>query len=481
MPLVVAESSISPTKNYTLTDDSSTLLVPASVTLITTDAEPIRGLGSGLIINVYGLIGSAEQAILIDPGDISTLCDSRIFIGSQGVVDAPVAMNLRGDRNIVENSGSIRGAIRFESPDSGTGGRLFNYGTVAGSDFGAVRSLNGPLKIYNYGRITAPDIAIATADGADFVYNRGTIQGAINLLTGDDRILNRGLINGDVQLGGGDDLFDNRGGTIDGSIDLFFGNDTFMPGAEAETVHGGEDRDTLDFSRSSGVQLALDGSIKPTGWAKEDDYDGFEDIVGSKTGADVLIGDSGNNALTGGGGGDTLKGGGGSDKLDGGLGNDSLNGGDGNDTLTGGDGNDTLIGGGGKDSLKGGLGNDTIIGGADPDALLGGNGADTFVFGAGDLARTSKVEGTFDTIRDFVHADGDRIDLSAIDASRNAPQDQAFTFIGTQAFHNIAGELRFETTTGGVFVLGDINGDGVADFAIKASVVSSLVATDFVL
>ena len=57
--------------------------------------------------------------------------------------------------------------------------------------------------------------------------------------------------------------------------------------------------------------------------------------------------------------------------------------------------------------------------------------------------------------------------------------NQAFTFIGTQAFHNVKGELHFPSAYG--VVQGDTNGDGVADFAIKVAGISSLVAADFVL
>jgi len=323
--------------------------------------------------------------------------------------------------------------------------------------------LGGDLRIVNYGTIVGHGgAAIVTDQGNDYLTNRGRIEGDIDLYHGNDTLLNRSLIAGDVTLGLGNDLLDNRGGTIDGAITLADGSDTFIPGASVENADGGIGIDLLDFSKSSGVRLALDGSIDATGWAADDTYTGFENITGSAKGNDTLIGDAGDNDLLGLGGTDSLSGLGGSDLLDGGRGNDTLDGGDGNDTLLGGDGTDTLIGG---------LGLDTLTGGAGPDR---------FVFTSADVAGTT--ENIRDVITDFSHAEGDKINLAAIDANVNLANDQHFTFIGAAAFHNVAGELLIKTVTNFTYVEGDTNGDGKADFAISVySNLVPLVADDFVL
>jgi hypothetical protein len=77
----------------------------------------------------------------------------------------------------------------------------------------------------------------------------------------------------------------------------------------------------------------------------------------------------------------------------------------------------------------------------------------------------------------------DRIDLSGIDAvSRTATRDDAFSFIGTGAFTNHAGELRVQVTGDHVAnLLGDTNGDGVADFVLEVHYTGTLDASDFVL
>jgi Ca2+-binding RTX toxin-like protein len=78
------------------------------------------------------------------------------------------------------------------------------------------------------------------------------------------------------------------------------------------------------------------------------------------------------------------------------AGNDTLNGTPAAESIHGGLGNDTLGGNGGNDLLDGGRGDDT---------LAGGSGSDTFVFGPGYGS---------DTITDFAHAEGDKIDLTDI-------------------------------------------------------------------
>ncbi len=59
--------------------------------------------------------------------------------------------------------------------------------------------------------------------------------------------------------------------------------------------------------------------------------------------------------------------------------------------------------------------------------------------------------------------------------------NQAFKFIGVQAFHGIAGELHYVTSGGSRIVEGDVNGDGKADFQIKITGLVTLTGGDFVL
>ena len=162
------------------------------------------------------------------------------------------------------------------------------------------------------------------------------------------------------------------------------------------------------------------------------------------------------------------------DTLNGAGGNDSLNGQAGNDWLLGFAGNDSLSGFTGNDTLDGGSGNDLLIGGAGRDVITGGAGADVFRFTTfGDSA----VGANRDVITDFVRAEGDRVDLSWIDANTRFAGDQAFAFIGGASFTRVAGQLRFAS---GV-LQADVNGDARADMEVAIQGATTLWATDFML
>ena len=201
-----------------------------------------------------------------------------------------------------------------------------------------------------------------------------------------------------------------------------------------------------------------------------------DDTVQAGGGNDTLDGDRGNDTLSGGAGDDLLLGGkghdliagdDGADTLDGDRGNDTLDGGTGDDLLLGGKGHDLIAGDDGADTLDGDRGNDTLSGGLGQDLLTGGRGRDTFVF----RSVTESAAGAHDTISD-IELRKDRIDLSAIDANTTVSGDQAFSFIDSQAF-SAAGQLRVQLDADGLYLLGDIDGDGEADFELFLQGLSS--------
>jgi Ca2+-binding RTX toxin-like protein len=161
-----------------------------------------------------------------------------------------------------------------------------------------------------------------------------------------------------------------------------------------------------------------------------------------------------------------------------GRGNDHdniINGNDGKNTLRGGDGADELAGFLGNDKLLGGLGDDSLSGGQGKDKLTGDVGADKFWF--------RSVGGTIasapDTVTDFNAAEGDYIDLLDMDANSTLAGDQAF-FFGGSSFTGAAGELIQTFNNGKTTLKGDVNGDGVADFAIIFSNGAVLEAANFI-
>ena len=223
----------------------------------------------------------------------------------------------------------------------------------------------------------------------------------------------------------------------------------------------------------------------------------IENVKGG-SGNDKITGNQVSNILYGNGGNDVLNGDAGNDFLIGGVGADRLNGGSGTDTasyagatkgvvanlassatntndakgdiyssienLTGSSFADQLSGNAGANTLTGGAGNDLLTGRAGADDLYGGAGADRFIFAA--TSDSTMAAAGQDTVFDFLASQGDRIDLSRIDANTKIGGDQAFTFINTSAFTGKAGELRYTKMASDTYIYGDVNGDRKADFAI---------------
>ncbi|CUH68239.1 Cyclolysin [Thalassovita gelatinovora] len=218
----------------------------------------------------------------------------------------------------------------------------------------------------------------------------GTDQ--INILGGDQRL----------EIGATDYNDSITGSDRDESFILERGDDTLDGGA-------GYDRVRYDRSGVTAVNVDLEAGMATGQW----DGNGFthhlsniEDVRGSRTDNDTLLGGAGDETLDGRGGHDILDGRAGNDWLFGADGFDSLSGGAGDDWLYGGDGVDTLIGGTGQDHLFGGSGND----------LLDGSAGDATTEGSGDYFRPG--EGA-DTIigNAALWAAGEGIDLSYADVS----------------------------------------------------------------
>lgn len=128
-----------------------------------------------------------------------------------------------------------------------------------------------------------------------------------------------------------------------------------------------------------------------------------------------------------------------------------------NDMLLGGVGTDRLIGGKGNDSILGRGGNDDFLGGAGADVLTGGPGRDHFIYT--DLQDSPAGETERDRITDFDGKAGDRIDLSEIN------ELQIFSYLQDQPF-SAKGDGTPEVRFADGRLEADINGNGIADFAV---------------
>ncbi|MFS0738101.1 calcium-binding protein [Sphingomonas sp. 1P06PA] len=258
-----------------------------------------------------------------------------------------------------------------------------------------------------------------------------------------------------------------RGADGDDTLIGLGGDDNLQGGAGNDTMIGGDGNDLYYVTDTGDVIVELAGGGTDTVVASVSYTLSAEIENATLTGGDAI--DLGGNAL-----GNRLFGNGAANVIDGG---------DGNDELYGLAGDDTLLGGAGDDLNRGGDGNDILDGGAGRDVHEGGLGADTFRLSS--AADTGTTFDTADLIRDFNRLDGDRIDLSLVDANVNSDGDQAFSFIGNAAFSGTAGELRVEQSGGAQFVMGDTNGDSVADFLVTViattPVLPNLIVTDIVL
>ncbi|PWC40144.1 calcium-binding protein [Azospirillum sp. TSO35-2] len=304
---------------------------------------------------------------------------------------------------------------------------------------------------------------------------------ASSATTGDDYLV--GTLRGEgIGGGAGNDTIAGLGG-----------NDTLFGNAGNDVVLGGDGNDQLEGGA---------GNDRLFGGPGDDQLAG--DII-NVAGNDTLLGEDGNDWLDGGAGTDWLDGGSGNDTLYGGLGGDVLRGGTGDDWLFGDvysdrtheiavNANDTTTSY--EDVLLGGSGNDTLVGGYGADLMDGGAGTDYFsvrnlnesTLAAPDVIinfnGAAVAEAALQGLASYatIGAEGDRIDVSEIDAiAATSETNDAFTFVGTAGF-SAAGQLRTQTSGAVTLIEGEVNGDGVADFRIQVNIANyNFSIFDFVL
>ena len=285
------------------------------------------------------------------------------------------------------------------------------------------------------------------------------------------------------------------------------GNDILDGGAGADRLVGGDGSDTYVVENVADVvsetnAVAITGGTDTvnttlasyTLGANVENLRLMATTAANGTGnalGNTLFAGAGNNILNGGDGIDTASyafatsavtanlalttaqatGGSGSDTL---LAFENLTGSNFNDILTGNAAANTLRGGIGNDVLSGGAGNDLLIGGVGVDRLNGGVGADRFDF---DFLSEMGLGTLRDVVGDFKTSEGDKIDLSTLDANVATAVNDAFSFIGANAFSsNATGQVRF---AGGI-LFGSTDADTAAEFEISLIGVPTLVSADII-
>ena len=429
-------------------------------------------LGGSASINGYGGIDSFFS--------IENLAGSAFVDSLTGDDNANILSGAGGNDMLFGRAGAdtIDGGTGADAMDGGDGSDIFivdNAGdTVVEALIQGTDLVRTTLAAYS---LTANVENLTYTGTAAFTGRGNSLNNVVTGGTNNDNLV--GKAGDDMLIGGnGNDILSGDSGTD--TLDGGDGNDTLVVSDTLDTLIGGAGIDTALFV-TPGLTLSLSSDVEwgdnQSGGAVTLAMNALDNLYGGGSGIDTVAGGDGSDNIYGRGGNDVLNGDGGNDRLFGDVGDDVLGGGIGTDVLEGGADNDQLSGGSGIDTLYGQDGDDVLSGGADFDTLVGGLGADRFAFASGDSGNSLA---TADRIVDFNTAQGDRIDLGAIDAVTGGG-DNGFSFIGSAAFSNIAGQLRAETIFGNTYVMGDTNGDGVADFVIKLDGNVPLTGGDFIL
>lgn len=481
--------------------------------VIMTTRDVIHGVGPGAYV-VFGAASGFDASF-----DLADLDGANGFVLRPDNNYTALAVASAGDLNGDGFDDMMVGSHNTSESDPDAGATYVVFGKAAGFtaniNLGALNGSNGfridgaaENDFSGYSVASAGDIngdgradLLIGAPHADSEYGAAFVM--FGRKTGFHAVLDLAHLNG------------KNGFRIDGSgTELFSHSDTGLKVASAGDVNGdgfddmiiaapNADSDTgasvVVFGHAGGFDASfdladLDGSngFRIDGVAGGDkagssvasagdiNGDGLDDLVIGAPGAGVsyvLYGRLPDAAVTrvGTGASQSLVGGGFADSLSGLKGDDGLWGHAGLDSLFGGAGDDSLTGGEDKDVLNGGAGDDVLTGDQGADKLTGGFGRDLFVY----AKLSDSNDAGRDTIADFVH-NIDRIDLHLLDANATLDGDQAFTLVADH-FHGAAGELLVKHAGGDTLVLGDVDGDKAADFAILLTGDIALKAADFVL
>ncbi|MGZ9741876.1 calcium-binding protein [Pseudomonas sp. GNP012] len=503
-------------------DTASYAYATAAVTanLGLTTAQATGGSGSDTLLNFENLTGSNYHDKLTGNAAANTLSGG---LGGDQLNGAAGADRMIGgdgsDLYYVDNAGDI---VSETNAVTATGGIDTVYSSIS------AYTLTDNVENL---RLLATGVANGTGNSLNNVIDAGAGNNVLNGGAGIDTAsyayataavtANLGLTTAQATGGSGSDTllnFENltgsnyhdklTGNALANTLNGGLGSDQLNGAAGADRMIGGDGAD-LYYVDNAGDIVSETNAVASTGgidtvYSLISAYtltDNVENLRLLSTGAangtgnslnNVIDAGAGNNVLNGGAGIDTASyayataavtanlalttaqatGGSGSDTL---LNFENLTGSAYHDKLTGNALANTLTGGAGNDTLTGGAGNDLLIGGAGLDKLYGGTGADKFDFNA--LSEMGLGAALRDVIGDFKTSEGDKIDLSTLDANVATAANDAFSFIGSSAFSsNATAQVRF---AGGI-LYGSTDADTAAEFEIQLLGVSNLQTADLI-
>ncbi len=299
------------------------------------DGKDIIDGGSGVDSVDYSILNSSNtiNIDLADDSDISTLVlngsNSDTFKNIENVIASEGSDMISGNNlvNVLKGEGG-------NDTLSGEGGADT---LIGGSGDDTVS--------YAYEKDQSLNVNLSLGTGVVSVADSDTLESIENVIGGakNDTIIGSSGVN-TLHGGDGDDLISGLGG--------------------ADLLIGGLGSDIADYTDESALSVVLQngGDSTATVDGVDDTLREIENIMGSDSGNDNIVGNDQSNTIWGQGGEDILDGGAGDDKIVGGAGGDNIDGGIGADTLLGGTGDDTFIEANGHsgDEVDGGDGVDTL-------------------------------------------------------------------------------------------------------------------------
>jgi Ca2+-binding RTX toxin-like protein len=366
----------------------------------------------------------------------------------------------------------------------------------------AFDGINTAAKTISVSVTNVAGVTINGTSGNDTINATTTVAGQ-SRPTGEEDTINGGSGNDTINALGGNDVINGGAGA-----DTMFGgpgNDTYVVDNTGDVVNetGGDGVDTVQSS----ITFSLSDALHAVGVLENLALTGTAAINGTGNAlANVLTGNSGSNTLDGGAGADTMAGGAGNDTyvVDniGDVVTENSNGGTDtvqssityaltanveNLTLTG---TGTINGTGNSlnNAIVGNSANNILDGGAGADTLTGGLGADQFKFDTALTASGRRTPTDVETIADFNHAQGDKIDLdhSIFAALTSGPLGNPisandFYASASGSAHLATDHILYNSATGALSYDPDGTGSAAAMRFATLTNHPALVAGDFLL